>query len=676
MSDFWNPPERTEEEWNTLPPLVAKGQDRSQRIAEIVEAWCTPADPPVLQRSMAPVRARLVLDSVDFVDANSSPPEPIDLGAILREVELRLRMQAGSNPAIQRRNLYIILRSCRIRWCNAQRLSIRPQWIAVGTRFEEGVSFEDTLFESLADFRGVILDNLVSFQSTKFPNGAVFVRARIGPGSSFSRSVFGLLANFTAATLGNNVEFERTSFADIAIFNEARFGDQSSFRDAIFGTSASFVLASFRDGTCFDFASFADKAAFTGATFGAKASFQGVTFTPFVSFDNARFGPAGGLDGVVVRSIKPVASAWGDRFAAWCDAPRRWFVVNTSWNFVRTAGESAILNRVSMLALIIVPLVAGAWPAVRAVVHGYALGLGEAQGAYESARANLLLEASRMTARLPVSPAADVPAIVGRLDEQVSSIAAHLQEAATGPVSLSISWGLLFFGALAVVLGRTVYGWAAPEYVRARGRNDTILADAETFRAAKDQRRDLILRAITRLQQAAFELPEVRHPCFVSRHGRAVLVPANMEQFDQLKTEFEQHLENREIAESDPSLEDSLRPPPAHTPEEIEILLIEEGAGAEYDVLARRSSVRMNIATFLYAAGLYCIAWLITHQATGIVKQIWGGEYWPDYWGHVGIVLAGVWIVWSIILALPWGVKRTAQTLEQAIARRARKKRR
>lgn len=675
MDDFWNPPARTEKEWNSLPPLIAKGQDRAQRIAEIVEAWCTPADPPVLLTILVPERARLVLDNVDFVDANFSPPQAIDLGSLLREVELRLSAQTGSKLAMARRDLHIVLRACRIQWCNAKAVSIRPQLIAIGTRFEEHSSFEDARFECSADFTNAIFGTGVSFCSARFHQGASFIKAQFGVGISFSESVFDGIVLFFNAAIDNNAHFEYAYFSRGISFKETTFGNNTSFNGAIFGESAFFPLAKFGEDTCFDFSSFAGKAGFAGTTFGAKASFQGVTFSPFVGFDDARFGPAGGLDGVVVRSVNLPASTRGDRFAARCDAPRRWFVVNTSWNFVRAAGESAILNRVSMLALIIVPLVAGAWPAVRALVHGYALGLGEAQGAYESARAGLLLEASRVSAGTPVSPAVDVPAIVNRLDEQVSGIAAQLHEAATGPVSLSISWGLLFFGALFVVLGRTVYGWGAPECVRARGRDQTMMADTETFRAAKDQRRDLIVRAIERLQRAAFELPEVRHPSFISRHNRAMWVPLSTEQLDAHKEHFEQYDKDRSLAESTPGGDDALRPAPAHTPEELEAILIEEGAGAEYDVQARRSPVRMNIATFLYAAGLYCIAWLITHQATGIVKQIRGGEYWPDYWGEVGMVLAAAWIVGSIILALPWSVRKTRGSIKVAAARRTRSKR-
>lgn len=523
-----------------------------------------------------------------------------------------------------------------MRLCNAQLAKIRPQLTVIGCHvdscsfvsatFGENTSFDFTTFGNNAHFHSATFGNFASFRSATFGHDALFFSTTFGYGTTFHSASFGVRARF-----------ESTKFGGQACFDFAIFGDWSRFESATFDSYASF-----------DGAAFGDDAQFSETTFGDKAGFDDVTFHPSADFLNARFGPGGGIGGIVVASVHHGKKAPARLLA---DRPRRWLAVHISWNTIRAAGESAILSRVSMLALVIVPIVAGCWPAVRALVHGYALGLGESKGAYESARAALLLEA----AKNPASQL-EVTGIVERLDTQVTAITAQMNTLYTSEVALPISWSLLFFGALAVTLARTVYGWGAPPEVRERSRDEAMAAEASEFREKKDQKRDLLLRAITRLQRAAEVLPEVRHPSFVKRHGAAVWVPKSMEEVDTLEKTHKADAETRTNAEGfeDAEALSKLRPPMANTPEAMEIILIEEGAAAEYDLKSHKAPVRMHLAGFLYAVGAYCIAWLIVHQSTAILKQTRGGAYLPDYWAETGLVLACGWIGGLGLVMLPW----------------------
>jgi hypothetical protein len=77
----------------------------------------------------------------------------------------------------------------------------------------------------------------------------------------------------------------------------------------------------------------------------------------------------------------------------------------------------------------------------------------------------------------------------------------------------------------------------------------------------------------------------------------------------------------------------------------------------------------MNLTTFLYATGLYCIAWLLAHQATAILKQSgaleWSG---PDWWAEGLLVFIIGWWAASFVVALPWLIRRVLVALEKLAA--------
>jgi hypothetical protein len=684
-SELWTPPKRTDAEWDALPPLIKPGEDAAARLDEIVTAWCTPslADGGA-GAALRTAAGGLVLDGVDLVDASTTPPTVIDLGDLLRRVEDRLRQSGEPEEVRPRPDLHIALRGCRVRVCQAATARVRPRWTAAGCLFGKNVGFQAAAFASTArfdssaflgaaDFQGVTFLHTARFDLVTFAGAAFFGGARFEQFASFDLTVFssstdfeaaafGLFASFKSAVFEGTPSFRSVVFHGSADFASVAFANFTSFAGTEIGKRCSFAQAMFGDDAEFNSAAFGDSVTFRGTAFGKGASLRDVRVCREADFEAVRFGPGGGLGGVVVASQHPgrVLDAMSKvaRVKALPDLIRRWFIVRSSWNAVRDAGESEIIGRASATALIIVPIVAGCWPAVRAMVHAYALGLGEARGAYEAARAALLLAATEHAGPGgAAAPPAGIEPIVRRLDEQVGAVTQQMSALTAAGVDLPVGWALGFFAALAITLARTVYGWGAPALIRAGDRDQTAAAAADKFRESKDQHRDLLVQAITRLQEAARELPEVRHPNLVRRHGAAVWVPSSLEQYDRFVAEWEEYKRERASAGDDADDLAKLRPPPTTTVEEMQIILVEEGATAEYDLKARVAPIRMHITALLYAVGFYLVAWLVVLQATAILKQTRGGRYWPDYWGEAGLVLIAVWAVMTAIIAGPWAAR-------------------
>ena len=134
-----------------------------------------------------------------------------------------------------------------------------------------------------------------------------------------------------------------------------------------------------------------------------------------------------------------------------------------NWERVRALGELQILTRASYATLIVVPVLAALWPAVRIAANRY----------------NETLAAQRReidvaTERLQAATV-QAPGDVGRIDvilEQMQTQIIRIREDYGLPpiedAALPDVWVYAFFAALAVVFGHTVYQISAPAMVRQR----------------------------------------------------------------------------------------------------------------------------------------------------------------------------------------------------------------
>ena len=296
-------------DYDDLPPLVPKGEDRAKILAAVVEGWCTSlGKPDYIDAHLA--AGGFMLDRVNLWDANTD--EAIDLGDLLRAVEQRLRDEGAPDTFKQCPDVYILLSGCRVHVCNASGLNIRPRFVAIGVRFGHSARFLNATFGDSANFFRATFGDSASFFRATFGDSARFSNATFGDSASFGWATFGGSASFWNATFGDSANFEFATFGDSASFTaatfgewahffSATFGDSASFRQGTFGKSASFSSATFKDSASFwqttfgDFAhfevaKFGNSARFWRATFGRSASFRVAKFGDYASFDFATFG--------------------------------------------------------------------------------------------------------------------------------------------------------------------------------------------------------------------------------------------------------------------------------------------------------------------------------------------------------------------------------------------------
>ncbi len=246
--------ERTDEFYDSLPPLVPKGaslEERDRILDEIVEAWATPL-PEGIDLNEWDTVASVTLDRVVLWDAERE--EPIDLRVLVRAVLDRVDCASDKQEKPTRA---ITLRGCRVTACDLSDVDFAGRNIrfqAVATSFGERASFGGASFGEGA-----------SFWAASFGKGAVFVGASFGERASFVDASFGERASFVGASFGEGAFFVGASIGVRAFFVDASFDERASFRGASFGEGASFRGASFGAGASFGFASFGAGASFEDA---------------------------------------------------------------------------------------------------------------------------------------------------------------------------------------------------------------------------------------------------------------------------------------------------------------------------------------------------------------------------------------------------------------------------
>ncbi len=582
MGKFFDLPPLTDDEYRSLPPLVPKGEDRDAVLNRIVTGWCTPTGKTGVDEHIA--AGGLVVERVAFVDGNTG--EPIDLDELLQAVEERLRAAGAPERFTSRSDLFILLRGCWIPRCDASNAKVRPRFVTFRLKFEDDVDFESATFGKEA-----------SFASATFGVGARFASATFGYGASFALATFGAAADFASATFGDAASFDSAALGFAASFASATFGDNSDFYLATFDDWASFASAIFGKRVRFDSATFGDSADFASARFGDWARFASATIGDRASFLNTRFGSGGGI--VQARVAPPLQrKRWLDRRWWWPNLRQKF-----NWTHVRAFGELHVLTRVSYLALVLVPLVAGVWPAVRRLVN-----------------------------------------LVDRdLDP------------------LPIGWVLAFLGALAVAIGHLVYQLAAEPLVRRQSSAEFQRERAREYLAADDrQRRDLLTRPFAWLGQIAERMPNFRHRNFVCRHDQTVWIPSDLEELERVQ-------ESRQpppAVQVEPAPTDSGAKappavgaqPPAPKPtaaataalpfnrHELAQIMIDEGARAEYDVAARQKLGWAGVAAGFYGLGAVFVVWLVAWQLWIVLREAggWGTLAQLSWFGLVTLLLVAV----------------------------------
>lgn len=171
-----------------------------------------------------------------------------------------------------------------------------------------------------------------------------------------------------------------------------------------------------------------------------------------------------------------------------------------SWRLVRSLGELQILTRVSYAMLIIVPILAGTWPAVRLVVNQHDKALTEAAAIFDRATTRFFETQDRIFRTMPGSavdaksseptgpiqqnklPVAEsLHAVADDFARQVNQYNHDHASRTIESLQMPRTFVAAFMAALSVVLAHSLYQMFAPETVRRMTIDQYILEKREDY---------------------------------------------------------------------------------------------------------------------------------------------------------------------------------------------------
>ncbi|CAN5615390.1 hypothetical protein BH23PLA1_BH23PLA1_38260 [soil metagenome] len=479
----------TDAEYEALPPLVPKGEDREAVIERVVEGWCTSlgeTDPEAHARA-----GGFVLRKVALVDGNTN--EPIDLGELTRRVAERLAENADAPASGKTR--HILLFGCLIPKCD-----LSEQTIPCTLIIRRG------LFRNNADISQVVFKGISEFAGTRFGVEAHFGGATFGDWARFGGATFGDEADFGGVRFGKGLLMASTGFEPPGGIDGAvvpvRPDDEPKTRKER-------VLQRF--GRILRWCDWNRVRAVGELHVLTKATYTALLVVPLV---------AGGwqtmrvvLNGVhhSVREARQEFDASAIQLRELVERlPQKTDMVD------ELAQVTAKIDQLQKSLEGLEQWVPNA--EIRQKIH-------EITRSLEQAKASL----SKTEQAIP-DPKAVITVIdqvQGRIDRLYRE---HGPETWTRPV-LPVSWVLGYLAALCVALGHFLYQVKAPEEVRKLSRDAFRERRNREFREAPEhEERDLIERAFPFLVEMADRLPHDRHPNLVKRNGRAMWIPGGLSQ--------------------------------------------------------------------------------------------------------------------------------------------------
>jgi hypothetical protein len=248
--------------------------------------------------------------------------------------------------------------------------------------------------------------------------------------------------------------------------------------------------------------------------------------------------------------------------------------------------------------LIIVPLLAGLWPGVRKAAEEYNAGIVTGADALEQE----IVKWRELVAQR----GRDSPRAARQFDRVLATAEEYADRVSKTRLDprLPLSWSLAFFAALSVALAHLLYQVKGPELVKNSGPDAFAAEVLAGYRGKAPDRRDRLERAALGLDARSELAPRYFHPRLVSRHKQTYWLPGRADWY------------------KDP-------PPGPNLPDrkgsERARVAIEEGARAEYDVVARQGPGWACLTLCLYVVGGILVAWIIIRQtlAVGTASGWW-----------------------------------------------------
>lgn len=246
------------------------------------------------------------------------------------------------------------------------------------------------------------------------------------------------------------------------------------------------------------------------------------------------------------------------------------------WRRIRTFGELQILTRASYVMLVLVPVLAAVWPAIRVAINRYNEAVTESRVALESAADRIEFATSGAVGdpRIPSRITAIVDDLNTRIDVVIEGYAPKTIEDSRLPSA----WAFAFLASLSVTLAHVIYQAFAPPLIRRLTSSEHMTEEARRFGDSPSQ---------WRLEYAARSLDN--DDSDLQRHAKIIHEP----------------------------LSEAKR--------RVEITIIEKGAFAHYLRMSKTAKPAAVVSGVLYLIGLALIAWIIYTQTRHVVSATWGG---------------------------------------------------
>lgn len=370
---------------------------------------------------------------------------------------------------------------------------------------------------------------------------------------------------------------------------------------ASFSPRASFRAASFSSGAYFGAASFAGGADFRKASYSGDVDFTPTSFVGDVWLD-ARW--------IDVRTVRFADSARRG-------AIKRWMRRRFGWTVVRGVGELGILTRVSLIALIAVPILAGLWPALRVAVNRYNRAMTEASEQFDQAADRLETAAENTDPALSVT--------IGEFGAWAHDWRDRFGEMTMDQPQLSWTLALAFFAAVGVTIGQLLYQVNAPIKLRKEDEDEFVESIHKRYPEGAPDRNDGPRRAIDALAAIA-RIRDDRHASFVDHHGETVWIPpgTRIHWFSDLKDEVD--VDETQVEADDP---DGSQVPKKGRAASVEGIIpgaerariaLEEGARAEYWLTGRERPFWAWMSFVFYCVAMSLLLWILIIQSHHVAK--------------------------------------------------------
>ncbi|MEE8153663.1 MAG: pentapeptide repeat-containing protein [Phycisphaerales bacterium] len=582
--------------------------------------------------------------------ASIAHAEIADLRALIEAVQSHPEVKLGPSKDDQKADrgqdapTPLVIRGGRIEWCDCSELDIHVP-LTTSANFSGLADFREASFSGDAYFGEANYSGDADFGEGSFLGLVYSAAASFSGDAYFGEASFSGNANFRKASFSGDAHFGEASFSGAAHFRGASFSGLAYFGDASFSGDADFGEASFPGPTYSGGASFSGDAYFRGASFSGRAKFGGASFSGLADFRKASFS---GLADFGKASFSGLAYFGGaslsgevdlsrvsfvgdvDLDARWIDvrtarfgdsarrgAIKRWMRRRFGWTVVRGLGELGILTRVSLIALIAVPILAGLWPALRVAVNRYNRAMTEASEQFDQAADRLETAAENTDPELSLT--------IGEFGAWAHDWRDRFGEMTMDQPQLSWTLALAFFAAVGVTLGQLLYQINAPAKLRKEDEDEFVESIHKRYPEGAPDRNDGLRRATDALA-AITRIRGDRHVNFVDHHGETVWIPpgTRIDWFSDFKDEDD--VDETVVEADDPDGSQDPKKGRAATREGIipgaerARIALEEGARAEYWLTGREQPFWSWMSFVFYCVAVLLLFWILIIQSHHVAK--------------------------------------------------------